>query len=112
VVFEEGVVEVDTGVCGWATLTQPALVDVLEGDALDVLAYHSALVDADGVGTLSVWLDHELLWSLEVPQPAAQQVYFPELIAPADVPAGAPVWVHVDNHGANNWRFAHLRTTR
>lgn len=112
VVFEEGLVEVDTGLCGWATLTQPTRVELVEGDTLDVLAYHSALVDADGVGTLSLWVDHALVWSLEVPQPAAQQVYFPALTAPADAAPGAPVWLHIDNHGANNWRFAHLKVTR
>lgn len=113
VVLEEGVIEILTDLCPWATLSQPSLVDVAPGDRLELFAFHgplSATEPAEGVMHLSV--DGVELWGVTVPIPSDDGVYIEAWEAPAGWEAGAALTLHVHNHGANAWRFVSFERTR
>ena len=42
----------------------------------------------------------------------ADAVYIETMEAQTSLAPGEPIRVHVHNHGANSWRFVHLRRTR
>lgn len=107
--LEEGLVEVDTTLCGTVTLTQPSLARVREGDALDLFAFHSALSAAEpGEGHMAIWLDGTLLWEVRPPIPSTELIYLETVTAAALAPAGSEVRLHIANHGGNSWRFVSL----
>lgn len=113
---EEQVLEVDTGLCGWASLMQPLRATVPAGAELELLAYHGTLTGtgpADSAapewGRMELRIGEHALWSVDVQLPAAAQVYSTLIPVDRSLPAGAPLLLHVHNHGANSWRFAALK---
>lgn len=113
VVVEEGVLEVLTELCPWATLSQPSRVDVAPGDRLELFAFHgplSAPEPAEGVMQLRV--QDTPLWGVTVPIPSEDGVYIESWEASEGWEAGATLTLHVHNHGANAWRFVSLERTR
>jgi hypothetical protein len=113
VVVEDGLLEVDTGTCGYAVLSQPALVALHPGDVLEVLLYHSRLIaEAEAEGHVALTVGGALLWELTVPIPSASEVHIAEVVVSAEADAGAQVLLHLHNHGSNAWNLGHLRITR
>ncbi|MCB9743595.1 MAG: hypothetical protein H6740_13425 [Alphaproteobacteria bacterium] len=113
VVLEEGVLEVLTELCPWATLSQPSLVDVQPGDTLELFAFHGPLTAPEAAeGVMAVQADGEPLWSVTVPIPSEDGVYIERWQAERGWEAGAELILHVHNHGANAWRFVRLERTR
>lgn len=107
---EEGTIELDTGACGWITVAAPSRTAWRRGDRVQVLVIHSALVsDTPTIASLGLRMDGEDVWSTTLDVPAAADFVEVDVPAPAAGAAGAPVYLHVDNHGANNYRFGVLR---
>ena len=107
-----GYLEIDTDDCGWVTAIQPATRRSVEGDPIDFVVFHSALaVPGGGEAVANMYLTwgDELLWSKTLPIPSEDGVYAVLMEAPADLAEGDPIAFHVDNHGANSYRLAHLR---
>lgn len=107
--FEEGLVEIDTTRCGHVTVSQPSLDRVRKGDDLDLFAFHSALSAPEpAVGRMTLWIDEVLVWQVTPDIPSAEGVYIETVQAPARAPKGSTVQLHVSNHGGNSWRFVSL----
>ena len=105
--------EVRTDVCNFITLEQPSQVPVRRGDTLQLLMWHNTLAsDQSAVAHAAVSLDGDVVWSTEVPIPSPAESYTPEWRSRRDVPAGSQVLLHIDNHGANAWRFGELTLQR
>ena len=101
---ESGALEVDTGTCAYFVAVQPSQVDVRAGDTIALYAYHDALTAPEpATGHIVLALDGEVVWELTVDIPKTATPYDVTVEAPADVPAGAPVALHLHNHGANTW---------
>lgn len=109
-VQEEGtILEIDTGRCNWVTLSQPTLVDVEPGQSVNTLLWHNDLWFEEPVmGHATVMLDTWTLLDLEVEIPHSAEVYDTTELAVEAWPAGAPLYLHIDNHGANAWRLGHI----
>ena len=111
---EAGVLEVETNLCPYANLVHPTRADIEVGDTLSLLTYHSALsaVDEPAEAHLAVLVDGEPIFDRTIPIPSASEIYDHTVTALRAVPAGAPVVLHVHNHGGNAWKLAHLKRTR
>ena len=111
---EDGVVEVNTNDCSYALLGQDLRAEVLAGDWLDLMMYHSALaaVDTPAEGHFSPWVGDQQYWEANIPIPAAAEIYSVVMPVEWSALAGDPVRVHLHNHGGNSWRIAHLRRLR
>jgi hypothetical protein len=111
--------EVQTGLCDFATFQQPSLGGVRAGDLIQVIAWHLplrlALTDGGPApepaeGHLVVRLGDQTLLEYRTEIPAAESAMSELLEANADVAPGAPVWLHVHNHGDNAWRLLEVST--
>lgn len=108
--IEEDVLELDTGICGHISVEQPILSAVEAGEALALLAWHAALTaPAPAEGWMVLTLDGQPLWELRRPIPSGPFVEAREDLLGVDAAPGALLRLHVENHGANSWRFAWLR---
>ena len=70
VLVEGGSVEVQTGICTYAWLQQPALTDLRAGERVELVFWHSALVaENPAEGHLALLVDGETLYDRVVPNP-------------------------------------------
>lgn len=94
----------DTGWCNFLTVRQPARVDLRRDEVIDLKVWHFDLRAEDPAeATLGLAVEGEPVWEQTVPIPrdAGQVEALIELSR--DVPAGAELQFHVDNHGDNQW---------
>lgn len=98
--------EIDTGMCNYVSLSQAVLQALPAGTSVELRVWHFEL-EADGPAEayLAVDIDGALVFERTIPIPSAAELIVGEFELPADVPLGAPVTVHVHNHGANTWNI-------
>lgn len=105
--------EVDTTSCNYLSLSQPLLIPLSAGEPLEILAWHQSLLASEPAQAhLAVLIDGAVAWELTVDIPADPSVYEAEVAAPAEAAAGAPVVVHLHNHGGNTWQLNELSALR
>jgi hypothetical protein len=106
---ELGGIEIDTGPCPYAVFEQPLLVDLPAGAPIDVLAWHSDLVfEPPAEGHFAIYVAGEPLYDVTVPIPSDADVFSTVVDAPIRLEAGAPVVLHLHNHGTNTWNVNRL----
>jgi len=110
---EDEWVEIDTGLCNWVTLIQPALVDVDEGATIELDFSHYDLGAAEPTkAELKLRLGDCDAWSKSIPIPSAAQVYEEQQASPCPISAGDPVLFHLRNHGQNTYQLKSISTLR
>ncbi len=111
--IEFGIYEIDTGLCPWATVSQPTAFAVRAGEGLRLVAYHTPLIaEEEGVeAVMEVRLDDEVLWTHTTPIPADDEVFLINHEAVDDHDRGALVLWHVHNHGLNGYRLPTVAIT-
>lgn len=103
---EDGVIEIDTGICHYLTLSQPLLRDLEPGERIEVDVWHLGLwAERPAEGHASVELDGAR-WDARPRIPSTGRAWIASFEVEERVEAGTPIFLHVHNHGANNWRFA------
>lgn len=101
--------EIETDLCAKATWAQPLRGAVRAGDALRFVFWHLDLWAPEPYDArLSLHLGGELAWEVVKPVPGEQFIGEIVFEAPGDAAAGAPAWLHLDNHGLNSWRVGEL----
>ena len=102
--------EVDTGLCDWATVQQAALSAAEAGDHLRIRIWHDELdaPDAPTLGEVFVVVDGQTLVQTEVEIPAAAGLVVEEVELPIAIALSTPVYAHVRNHGFNTWAIAEI----
>lgn len=110
--FMEGAsFEINTGLCTWGWFQQPALVDLVPGDVVEVVFWHAILVsDEPAQGHLALWVGDHPLFDRVVDIPHDPEAYTESATVDFSSDAGDVVTYHVDNHGTNTWNL--LRVTR
>lgn len=103
-------VEVDTTFCAWLTLRQPTLEPVPAGATVRVLASHDQVFEGGGPFLMQVGVGEppQVLWETTVDVPQSTTVYDETWVAPVDLPAGAPIYWHLENHGDNHWQLVRV----
>lgn len=104
---EEGVAEINTKTCGFATLVQPVMTGVALGAELRFSIWWQTLA-SDEPATAHVVLavsGGQTLWSTEVQIPSPPDARDIRVCVPASIAAGALLYFHVENHGYNSWRI-------
>lgn len=113
VLVEDGLLEVNTGLCGYAVLVQPISVSMHPGDDVEVLLYHSRLIaETPAEGHVALSVGSTLLWEQAVSIPSASAVHVAVVPVSEEVDLGVPMVLHLHNHGSNSWNLGHLRVTR
>jgi hypothetical protein len=103
--------EVKTGLCDYATITQPSLVDLEVGDVLGIRGWHDVLeAEYDTQGFIGLAIDGQMVWHTTVPIPSDYDTIEGDLTIDEDHPAGTELQVHIHNHGINSWNVVDFRT--
>ncbi|MEX1363203.1 MAG: hypothetical protein AB1Z98_08760 [Nannocystaceae bacterium] len=106
---ETGGLEVDTSRCNYLSLTQMLPVELAQGDPVRLGMWWQTLASIDPAeGHIAVLVDGQLLWEEHVPIPSAADVRSLEFPSPVNAAAGAPITLHLHNHGYNTWHFHDL----
>jgi hypothetical protein len=101
---EELVISVDTGACGYITMAQPTLRDIAEGETIKVRLWHFELsAPRPAFAHAAVMVDGLHVLDEQIPIPSPGGLLVRELKAPRAIAAGADVYFHLHNHGANSW---------
>jgi len=104
-----GIFELETDECGYATFTQPTLVDVGPGATVELLGWHLDLFAVDPTeGHVVVRIGDVVLLEEHPTIPGQEAIWDLSMQWPDDAPeaeAGTAAWFHVHNHGANSYRL-------
>ncbi|MEM7157483.1 MAG: hypothetical protein AAF799_31865 [Myxococcota bacterium] len=102
--------KVDTTLCDGITVAQPALADIRLDEVIRFDLWHFPLVaEAPAEGFLALAIDGEPVWEHRVPIPQGAGLITEFIELPAEVPQGAEIQFHIDNHGDNTWMLLGLQ---
>ena len=109
----EPVLDVDTGLCNYVTVSQPSLNTVRPGDPLELRFWNDYIQAPDGVEdaqtVVAVMSGGELLFERTLPLPRPPVLNVWEVDSPVAIPLGQPIYLHVRNHGANQYSVLTLK---
>lgn len=108
---EDDELEINTARCNYLFVEQPALVEVGRGDLVRLGLRHFDLTAPEpATAHVALLFGDVVVWELDLTIPHEAQVLDVEWTAQRALPAGAPVGLHLHNHGQNTWTLAHVRT--
>lgn len=106
---EADAVEIKTGACNFLTLTQPLPVKIPAGTKLRFVMWHNDLTaKAPAAGHVGLALNKKILWQETIAIPSEPRDYEAVITLVEALEAGAPMDVHIDNHGTNAWTIYSL----
>ena len=106
---EEGVLEVRTEFCNYASLGQQALVDLESGTELSLSFSHSILnFNAPSSAHVAISIAGAAIWDKTIAIPSESTLYAETIALPVAVSRGDLIEVHIHNHGANAWALHKL----
>lgn len=102
--------EIDTGVCNYASVGQPALTAGIAGETLRVRIWHDDLTSLDGeaAGYVGIQIGDTIVYEADVPIPAEAGLLSADLALLSAFEVGTDVVVHIHNHGENTWSVVEL----
>lgn len=108
---ENGLIEIDTTLCRFATLVHPSRLSVRADETIIAVMFHDSLFteEENATGTSLIALGPDIWWEETIPIPRSSEVYPRESVAGVDLEVGDPIYWHVDNHGGNSWNLSHIR---
>lgn len=106
--------DIDTQLgCNWATLEQPLIEDLREGDDFTLrIFYFSQLNFPAAEAQVVVKLGDDVLADERVPIPTGSGLIGYQIPSPVSATKGERALWHVGNHGDNSWNFLELSTFR
>jgi hypothetical protein len=105
----EDVLGVETGLCGYLTAQQPTQRAVAIGEVLKVRLWHFELAAPDPAEARALLeVDGLRVLDERIPIPSPGGLIVRQLRVERAIPAGAPVYFHLHNHGANSWALVEL----
>jgi hypothetical protein len=118
----EDAYSVDSGYCNYLTMVQETRAAISAGDEVFIRFWHFALTSpAGGRAYLAIAVGDRVVWDARLPIPCRGGIVgaVPDgdcidtpgeadadparFVADFDAPAGTPIYVHVQNHGDNNY---------
>jgi len=99
-------IDVETGICPYALLEASLPTDLPAGTRLSTQVFHDYLnAPEPAEGHVVVAVGDVVVADLHVAIPSTPNLHLVDVTLPHAVDAGAPVLVHVHNHGSNSWRI-------
>ena len=99
-----------TAFCDYIIVRQETLTDIQEGDTIKLRFWHSQLTAPfDYVAVANVVIDEKEVWREEFHIPVLESgISKSEWIALTYIPAGTPIYMHVNNHGKNEYSLVEI----
>lgn len=110
---EDGVLEVDTGVCHYLAAEARLPARARPGDVLRVDLWHQ-LLDAPerAEGHAALLVDGEVVWEVTVPIPSFADAHPGEWVVDRPLEEGTMLGFHLHNHGDNSWSLGAVEIGR
>lgn len=109
---EGGELEIDTNFCTYAMIQWPARVDVAAGSELTLsLRHYDLTAAAPAVAHLALVVGDDVVWERELAIPGPAEVVVAPIPITAAFAAGAPVYLHLHNHGQNTYILSSITAT-
>lgn len=101
--------EIDTDLCNYAFVEYASLQKIKQGSPAELLLLHTGLWAPDPAQAhIALILRDEIYWETTVDIPASAEFFFYEGDFPITLEKGDPIYLHVHNHGANDWRLGYF----
>lgn len=108
--FENGTLEVQTGVCNYFSASQETRVVLNAGQNLQVIVYHADLIaDEPAEGYVAILVNDTIIWEKTVSIPSDAANYDEIVASPVDIEASDIITFHLQNHGFNSWNLLIIR---
>lgn len=107
--LEDGVIEVETGICTFFTVDQTLSRDLKAGQTLKVIFWHLQLTAASSANAyVSFTIGTTSIYVKKIPIPSGPEVYEETITLKQDFKKGEPLYFHIHNHGSNSWKLLAL----
>ncbi|TPV92389.1 MAG: hypothetical protein B7733_25910 [Myxococcales bacterium FL481] len=104
-----GMWDVFTGRCSYYMATQATLAPIRKGDCVEIPFLHGRLRSEEGgFAHVAILIGASPIWEINIPIPSEPDARPRYWMATADVPAGSPIYYHVDNHGENVYALGNI----
>ena len=109
---ETTILEVETDICPYVTLTQTTKQEILAGDEIEFSFWHLVLVaempaEAHVVIKLGDYFEFEQTITI----PSSEMIYPVRWEASETIPSGTKIYFHLHNHGFNSYRLSEIEVT-
>lgn len=107
--LEDGVIEIETGICSFITVSQPLKHNLRLGDKLKVIFWHLNLTAASSAeGYVGLSIGNDPIYVKKIPIPASPEVYEEIITLKRNFSKGETLYFHIHNHGSNTWKLLSL----
>ena len=102
--------ELDTTLCSYMTAHQSSIAAASAGDSLKMVIHHDPVEAGDGPYTIALALGDPatIIGSVTREIPLEEGWITETWELDQDYPEGSPVYLHISNHGTNNWALTRL----
>ena len=102
--------EMNTDLCNYIALEFETQKDILAGTTVEALILHTGLwALEDTEAHFALYINDTLWWEEYPPIPSNTEFFFHEATITEMLPKGTRVYLHLHNHGANDWKFGYFR---
>jgi len=109
---ETTILEVETDICPYVTLTQPTKQDILPGDEIDFSFWHLVLVSESSASAhVVIRLGDFFEFERTITIPSSEMIYPVRWKATEKIPSGTTIYFHLHNHGFNSYRLSEIEVT-
>lgn len=109
--IEDGVIEFDTNICRFHSVSQPLKHALPKGTQITLLYWHLDLYnESPAKGYVGLAFAQKIVYENEINIPHAADVYEVTLTIKNDLPKGTKTTFHIHNHGANTWKLLSFET--
>jgi hypothetical protein len=106
---EDTILEIETDICPYVTLSQATLGEIDIGDTVKFNFWHLVLVsDPPSEAHVVVSLGQQSLLDKRIPIPSSEQIYPVVWQAKRMIPKGEAIFLHLHNHGYNSYRLSRI----
>ena len=101
--------EIDTDLCNYAFIEFAALQNIPQGAPAELLLLHTGLWAPEAAEAhIALLLKDQVFWEITLPIPASAEFFFYEGNFPIPIQRNDPIYLHIHNHGANDWRLGYF----
>jgi hypothetical protein len=102
--------EIRTDYCNYAAIVFETQKDIAASTTLEFLILHGGLwAIEDAEAHIAVYLDGELFWEGFPPIPSTSEFFFHEQQIGRDIAKGSELYIHLHNHGVNDWKVGYFK---
>lgn len=106
---EQPSVEVKSELCNFLTIRQPIREAVRQGDEIYISLWHFQLtIPSGGIAYMAVAANGCVLWEAQRRIPTSAALLEARFPAPFAMPDNTPVYLHIQNHGANTYHLLEI----